>query len=251
MLSARGEQLQLCAIYSANLFFDAASLDRSYRHTYARHTIAEHNPLLARSSWTFASVLKPGARRLALAGRILAQGTRTACRLRVRQPRRPVACLRRKLTYTAHILICLPKTANFGTSQGYRPSSLSDTAAATRRAHSASASSRCLLLGDDERLRGAEGIKHSAGDTGLNQEGAHPAGGPLGRRALACPSLLAFRLRELQRGISRPYPAAWHRPGGTSYYWGGAELSPFGREWRQMLQGHVHGETLQLRRAKS
>jgi hypothetical protein len=37
------------------LFFDAASLDRSHRQPYPRHTIAEHNPLLAHSSWTFAS----------------------------------------------------------------------------------------------------------------------------------------------------------------------------------------------------
>jgi hypothetical protein len=35
-------------MYGANLFFDAASLDRFHHHPYARHTIAEHNPLLAR-----------------------------------------------------------------------------------------------------------------------------------------------------------------------------------------------------------
>jgi hypothetical protein len=184
-----------------------------------------------------------------LAGRILARRTRTAysvARLRVRQPRRPVACLRRKVTYNAHILTCLPKTASFGTSQGCRPLMLSDTAAATRRAHSASASSRCLLLGDDERLQGAEGINHSAGDTGLSGEGAHPTGGPFGVE----PS----RAQAFQRSGCANFSAGshihtlQHGTGGTSYYCSGAEVSPFASRWRQMLRGHVHGETLQVPR---
>jgi hypothetical protein len=32
----------------AQLFFNAASLDRSHRYPYARHTFAEHSALLAR-----------------------------------------------------------------------------------------------------------------------------------------------------------------------------------------------------------
>jgi hypothetical protein len=50
-MSRRVVRLRLCRLFYtlyADLFFDAASLDRSHHHLYTRHTFAMHSLLLAR-----------------------------------------------------------------------------------------------------------------------------------------------------------------------------------------------------------
>jgi hypothetical protein len=126
---------------------------------------------------------------------------------------------------------------------------LSDTPAATRRAHSASASSTCLLHGDDEPLRVGQGINHAAGGTGPNRGGAHPAGDLFGVKPWRAQAFQRSGCANISAG-SHHVPSLWHGTGGTSYYCSGAEVSLCARGWRQMLRGHVHGETLQLPRGK-